>query len=246
MGLTALEGLANQLSNNIFRGLSVDTFEVTIGYQYQLSLEDLTVLRGCLVCMPNLTDLHISLPPTPPNLLLEVLEAVELQHLELLKTNMPHSALIPFLRHARHRSIKAMVLKDCGLGENCRLQKISLANVRDLDCSTRCFPTIQAPYATRLILRNDDVLRPTSLVLGRVSPRTHLTHLTLEFFSGDLDILEKLVVFAPNLRKLRLVERVGTSVSMDCIMKPPRCSSTCWFSATAGYLGVAYGNPSLR
>lgn len=139
-----------------------------------------------------------------------------------------------------------MVLRDCGLGENCRLQKISLANVRDLDCSIRCFPAIPAPYVTRLSLRNDDALRSTSLFLGRVSPRMHLTHLTLEFFSGDLDILEKLVIFAPNLRKLRLIERVGTSVSASYVMKLPRSSSKDVPSATAGSLDVAYGNPSPR
>lgn len=223
----------------------MDTFEVTIGRQYQLYLEDLSTLRGCLTHMPNLTDLHIDLPPTPPTLLLEVLEAVELQKLELLKTNMPHSALTPFLRNARHRQVKAMILEDCGVGENCRLQKISLDHVRDLDCSIRCFPTIHAPYVSRLSLRNDNVLHSTSFILGRVSPRTHLTHLTVEFFSGDLDILEKLVIFAPNLRKLRLIERVGISVSVNHI-KPSHCSSMPLFSAMAGSLAVGYGSRLLR
>lgn len=93
------------------------------------------------------------------------------------------------------------------LSDGCVLRGVELARLTTVECSVDCFRHIVRPANIgRLTLYNDAPLTDTSLALNRTLPFYNLTNLTLQYFSGDFDVLNKVATFAPSLRKLRLIE----------------------------------------
>ena len=163
--------------------------------------------------MPNLTDLTLvfsfSGAHIRPSMSTSLAE-VTLPYLQLLKTNLPHSVLMPFLQNPLNtKNLLFLVLHTAGRDA----PAYELPSVLTLECSIDCFQAARFPNVERLTLHNNSQSIFTSLYLQQALPLRHLANLTLQFYSNDYDILDKVVTFAPRVRKLRIMELVAPTVS---------------------------------
>ncbi|KAI1795830.1 hypothetical protein LXA43DRAFT_1090464 [Ganoderma leucocontextum] len=161
-----------------------------------------------LQLVPHLTDLTLLLPATtPPDLLLDV----NFGGLQFFKSNLPHAVLAAFL--ARHQSVSVLVLGPCGPTRRCPLLEVDLAHVTDLECDAECVRSLAHSDLFRLTI-GKSTGGPRIGVVFRTSPMcaSGLYSLTIDFFPDDVDVLDNLSLFAPFLRKLKLLEQRGASV----------------------------------
>lgn len=165
-------------------------------------------IRASLLLVPGLTDLTLVLPTTtPPDLLL----GVDFPALQFFKSNMPHAALAAFL--ARHRSVSVLVLGACGPVRRCPLVEADLTHVTELECDAECVRALAHSDLFRLtISKSTDGPRIGVIFRTTLVCASALYSLTIDFFPDDLDVLDKLSLFAPFLRKLKLLEQRGVSV----------------------------------
>ncbi|KAI0340551.1 hypothetical protein BDW22DRAFT_1430698 [Trametopsis cervina] len=212
--IDGLEAFSAMLQQNQGIGLVVDTFEVVLDAA-GATRRTFVLLHDVLKLLPQLTDLIIQIYRVLPEMftdLYDILSGVELRALELFKTNLPHRAIIPFLQNFQHRrSLFQLVLEDCGLTNLCPLREVDLTHITDLECPIHCAQRTSTSHLTRLILHNASPSFSASDALLKMPIRSNLTHLTLKFFSSDLDILNSIILFAPRLRKLRLIELVSAA-----------------------------------
>lgn len=209
-----LQKFAAELLADRALGQRIDTFEINMPFE-DVAL-DFALIKRCLQVMPHLTDLTLELPFRLPVQVDTILADVELPELQWFRTNLPHSAVAGFLEDARNvKNLFVLVLGgDCGHEGRCALHQVDLASMRNVECSVGCFRHFRSPSITRLALHNKTPAVLTSVALQQTIPYANITHFTLQFYSDDYNVLDKVAAFAPNLRKLRLTELVTCVVSL--------------------------------
>ncbi|PIL29463.1 hypothetical protein GSI_08405 [Ganoderma sinense ZZ0214-1] len=162
-------------------------------------------IRTSLQLVPELTDLTLLLPLAPPP---DLLLNLKFKALQFFKSNLPHTALTTFL--ARHHSVSDLVLGPCGPAKPCPLYDVDLSHVTNLECEATCVRSLAHSDLFRLTI-GKSTEGPRVGVVFRTSPVcvSGLYSLTIDFFPDDIDVLDNLSLFAPFLRKLRLLEQRG-------------------------------------
>ncbi|KAI0083223.1 hypothetical protein BDY19DRAFT_998749 [Irpex rosettiformis] len=205
-----LQDFAAELLAKPTRGLILDTLEISM--LSDAPIPDYALIRKCLELTPHITDLTLVLPlfiPTIHSQSTTVLTDVELPSLQLLKTNLPHTDVATFLKNTSNlnRLLFLVLQGTCVSADGCALRDVQLPGLTTLECSVGCLRHVCSPNIDHLVLHNNTPLTITSVSLHRAPPyNNNLTNLTLQFFSNDYHILDKIATFAPKLCKLRLVE----------------------------------------
>ena len=167
-------------------------------------------LRHSLVAASRLTGLVLLLSCPVPN---GFLHGVSLDALVFFKTNIPHSALVDFL--VAHAAIATLSLDRCGRGpgRTCRLAAIDLSHVIALEIPTACVRGTAHNALLRLTMEAHNSTSDVPAVLrGLPGPLNSLLYLTVDIYPYDYDILERIVIAAPRIRSLKLVEQVLPTV----------------------------------
>ncbi|KAI0735940.1 hypothetical protein C8Q76DRAFT_792425 [Earliella scabrosa] len=163
-------------------------------------------LRFCLLSSINVVDLILILPPFAFD---EVLTNVHFSRLELLKTNLPHRFLAPFL--VSHNTITDLCLDGCGRAPNeqCPLRHLDLGHVTTVECGNECVVAASHSALLRLTAEHmgDASPSPTTFLRTVNPPLAALFELKLDFFPDDYDLLDQIVMVAPRLQRLKLLER---------------------------------------
>ncbi len=162
-------------------------------------------LRQCLLKSPQLEDLILMLPPDTAE---NILDGLAFEHLELLSTNLPHHRVSAFV--ASHATLTDLCLGTCSPPANgvCPLSMVNIDHVKTLECPLDCVSAAR-PGLCRLTAEdagNSRLSAPAAL-MSISTPLTHLFALTLDFYPDDYDILDKIVVAAPRVRRLKLLEK---------------------------------------
>ncbi|OJT09095.1 hypothetical protein TRAPUB_5 [Trametes pubescens] len=184
------------------------TLSAQEGYEAQ-------ALRDVLRLTPNVECLVLDLPSEAP---ITLLNGLHFPKLRVLSTNLPHRVLISFI--ANHGSLTSLALRDCDSGPQaaCPLRGQELRHLEDLQCPSRCFAGIaRGPLVTATV----NLTRLTSvanLAIQTLSA-SHLHTLTVDCFSTDYDILSRVSLAVPNLRKLKLIEKPQPHVC-DVVFDP--------------------------
>lgn len=174
-------------------------------------------LRHCLLAVPNITDLTMTLlSPVPVNLL----QGITFPSLDFFKTNLPHAMLVEFL--AAHPTLTTLCLDACGRGDEaaCPLTAIDLRHVLGIECPTACIRGTSHSDLVRLTMHTTASVPDAPTVLSSLAPPAScasLLYLIIDVFADDYDILDRVAVVAPRLQSLKLVEKARMGVSTYCI-----------------------------
>ena len=184
---------------------ALDTLVITLDLPYPID-----ALRKALSAAVHIEDLILLLPSddTPDNILV----GLHFAHLELFKMNLPHRYIMPFI--SQQPSLKCLCLGPCGRddGASCPLQTHNLDHVVTAKYPVSCIMGFVHPNLLRLTLEGGCHLHNAPALLRSIQPFPFLFALTLDFFPDDYDILESVVRVAPQLQKLKLVEKHRTYV----------------------------------
>ncbi len=173
-----------------------------------------SLLRELLRLPCNLETLTLALPSTSPP---TILNGLLFPRLTVFTTNLPHLCLVSFL--SAHPAIVSLTLQACGARNSCPLRQLNLGRLSELRCPARCMADIahgQVASATVNLTRMASV---AALAINALST-SPLWSLTIEFFSDDHDILARVAGAAPNLHKIKLLEKPRTQV-WDVLYRPP-------------------------
>lgn len=215
--------------------LALDSVMVYLDLPYPIDM-----LRSALSTVPHVSDLVLFLPceDTPD----DILDGLHFAHLQLFKTNLPHRYLTPFL--SQQTTITCLCLGGaCGCAEwqCCPLKGYGLNHVSTLECPTTCLAAITHGWLLCLTVEGPSLSSSTPAALCSIhSPLLRLSALTLEFFPDDCEILETVVHVAPNVEKLKLIEKpriyvclvFHVSTLLCCILTSPAAASS--FAITQG------------
>ncbi|KAI0702553.1 hypothetical protein C8Q76DRAFT_789321 [Earliella scabrosa] len=210
-------------------------------------------LPVCLALTPNLTILEIF---TTPPILLPSLSSVPLPRVDVLKTNLPHRTLYPFL--ATHPTLRALDISSCGRTRQCPLSPAVVGEITDVRCPLGCAPRLAHERLEHLRV---DLPGPTTLASAVLAyfpvPLDALYVLTVEFSVDDAKILDTIAASMPAVRHLKLVEKTKPLTHKH---KPrPWFNRTAWSASlnkmvdlerlliyTAGSVGTTPGNAVLE
>lgn len=170
-------------------------------------------LRICLLTVPNLTDLNMTLPLPITS---DFLQGIVFPSLVFFKTNLPHAALVEFL--AAHPTLNTLCLDACGRGTAavCPLNGMDITNVLGIECPTACVRGTAHQQLIRLTMHTTETVPDVPTVLCSLplpAPLASLLYLVVDVFPDDYDILERISDAAPRLQSLKLVERSRMRVS---------------------------------
>ncbi|KAI1789834.1 hypothetical protein LXA43DRAFT_1095917 [Ganoderma leucocontextum] len=161
-------------------------------------------LRQCLSVVINVVDLVLLLPLDPfPYLLV----GLPFPKLELLKTNLPHRDLLPFIGLAPHLSV--LCLGSCTRDAHervCPLSDANLSNILTMECPAGCASGAARGQLVRLTVDDRSSIAGIPQAL-RSFPAPLLSYLSLDFFLDDYDVLQGILSAVPSLRKLKLLEK---------------------------------------
>ncbi|KAI0708442.1 hypothetical protein C8Q76DRAFT_799707 [Earliella scabrosa] len=163
-------------------------------------------LRFCLLSSINVVDLVLVLPTAGFD---DVLANVHFGRLELFKTNLPHRFLAPFL--VSHDTITDLCLDGCGRAPNeqCPLRHLDLGHVTTVECGNECVIATSHSALLRLTAEHMGHASPSPSTFLRTlnAPLVALFEMKLDFFPDDYDLLDQIVIVAPRLQRLKLLER---------------------------------------
>ncbi|TFY56543.1 hypothetical protein EVJ58_g7576 [Rhodofomes roseus] len=179
-------------------GLAIEDLSLSLPTDLEYPVD---AVRQCLRLTPNVETLILDLPSSSP---VSILCGLTLPKIQLLSTNLPHQCLVSFL--ASHRSLRSLVLRFCGNGSNCPLRHVDLAHVTELQCPSRCLSGIARGRVSRATV-NLTRLASNAVLAVRALSTSPLYSLSLDFYATDYDMLLRVAAAAPNLRKLKLVEK---------------------------------------
>ena len=165
-------------------------------------------LRLCLVLLRHLEDLELRLVGLSHSSWARLLRSVNLQSLQNLSTNAPHSVLCHFLPEAMNmRHLR--LLSYCG--NICQLENVPLPYLTDVTAATACIvPLINRARVERLsiiYLGLEDNVAFSQMLRSLAPSSPTLTTLHIDFDPRDRDILKRISEVAPNLTALKLVEK---------------------------------------
>ncbi|KAI0746379.1 hypothetical protein C8Q80DRAFT_1271282 [Daedaleopsis nitida] len=165
------------------------------------------IFAACLALTPNLVILELNTTPPIP---LPSLAGIHLPTIEVLKTNVPHRALGPFL--VANPSLRALDISSCGRGA-CSLGSFVFEHITEIRCPVRCASDVVHDAVSRLRLDSCGTGILGSNFITKITdiPETLYT-LTVEFCPDDAWILRAISATFPQLRNLKLVEKSKTSV----------------------------------
>ncbi|KAI0730669.1 hypothetical protein C8Q76DRAFT_792818 [Earliella scabrosa] len=160
-------------------------------------------ISAVLSLMPNISILELFL--TPPLPLTSLLNA-RLPFVTVLKTNMPHRVLVPFV--AAHYGLRALSIDSCGRSVKCALASIDVDHVTDIRCPVECAPHLVHEAITRLRLDSGRPGTVSSAVITKIPVAPPAIYvLTAEFKPEDGAILRKVAAKFRYLRNLKLIEK---------------------------------------
>ncbi|RDX45352.1 hypothetical protein OH76DRAFT_1357939, partial [Lentinus brumalis] len=161
------------------------------------------LLPDLLTLTPNL--MIFTLWVTPP-ISTASFAHVPLPSLEVVRTNLPHRALRPFI--ALRPTLRALDISACGRTRRCALCTISIQQVNDITCLVSCAPKIVHEDVERLRIALDDTPTLMSTAISSFPFALHRLHvLTVEYSVGDKAILQVIAAAMPGVRNLKLLER---------------------------------------
>ncbi len=161
------------------------------------------LLPGLLALTPNI--MILTLWVTPP-ISTTSLARVPLPSLEVVRTNLPHRALQPFI--ALRPTVKALDISTCGRARRCALSTTNIQHVNDITCEVSCAPKIVHDDLERLRIALDDTPTLMSTALSNFPFAMQRLHvLTVEYSAGDKAILRVIAATMPSIRNLKLLER---------------------------------------
>ena len=175
---------------------------------FKARLKTLRPLRLCLVLLRHLEDLELRLVGLSHSSWARLLRSVNLQSLQNLSTNAPHSVLCHFLLEATNVQ-NLRLLSHCG--NICQLENAPLPYLTDVTAATACLvPLISHARVEHLSiidlgLEDSAVFSRMLRSLAPSSPT--LTTLHIDFDPRDCDILKRISEVAPNLTALKMVEK---------------------------------------
>ena len=166
-------------------------------------------LHTCLTLTPNVVILELLVSPPVP---IAALGCGLLPYIEVLRTNLPHRSLLPFL--SLHPTLRAVELGACGRSRRCALACLDLPHITDIRAPSDCVANLAHAEMNRLRI---DAVGPHMLASAAIShfpPALNALHvLSVEFVPEDASILHSIAVHLPGLRNLKLLEKSKPSVS---------------------------------
>lgn len=171
-----------------------------------------SVLRTTLNFMTNLTDLVLDFPRgiTPP-----LLARVNLPHLRLFKSNMPHSRMTMFLlSHAdttvnANAPLRSLVIDSCGgRSRVCPLSLCVMDNITELECPLSCAAAglTLGKSVERLTTWHREATPPASKLIASLPRAPGLSFLSIEVSARDSRVLSTIPWLAPRVANLKIVE----------------------------------------
>ncbi|RPD78436.1 hypothetical protein L226DRAFT_292460 [Lentinus tigrinus ALCF2SS1-7] len=131
---------------------------------------------------------------------------VPLPSLEVIRTNIPHRALRPFV--AFHPTLRALDIDACGRARRCGLSTLNIHQVNDISCLVSCVPKLVHKDVERLRVALDDTDVLMSAAISAFPISLHRLHvLTVDFAANDKTILRVIATNMPGIRNLKLLER---------------------------------------
>ncbi len=168
-------------------------------------------LPACLALTPNVSILEVCI--TPPSSSMSFTR-VPLPYLEILKSNLPHRVLASFV--ALKPTLRALDISACGRARTCPLATISINCITDIRCRMACVSGVVHKDVERLRLDLSSSVELASVTISAlpvVAGRLYV--LTVEFTRDDESILRTIAANMPQLRDLKLLEKVTPSVSRE-------------------------------
>ncbi|TFK80422.1 hypothetical protein K466DRAFT_605346 [Polyporus arcularius HHB13444] len=159
------------------------------------------VLRELLRLPRNIETLTLHLPSTSPP---TILNGLLFPRLTVLTTNLPHHCLVSFL--TAHPGIVSLTVQACGARHTCPLRDLNLGRMSQLQCPARCLAGIAHGHVTSATVNLTCMTSMAAVAINALST-SPLWTLTIDFFADDYDILTRIAGAAPNLRKLKLLEK---------------------------------------
>lgn len=171
----------------------------------------LNALRRCLSLTRHLTDLSLYFSEDVP---VDLLQGLHFQSLEFFQTNLPHRHLPGFLYV--HSHITELCLDSCqrGVAKTCPLQFLHARQYLSVECPPECVRQTAHPRLIRLGVHDvHQSLLSASTIFGPLRPPlVGLLYMTLDFPPDDFDLLQVVSGVAPQLRKLKLLEKPRPNV----------------------------------
>lgn len=201
----ALQSFVASATCNPAIGYAVTDLKVSFNRRQAYSS---SLLRKCLMLVPNTTDLILTLPPSGSA---SIFSDVHLARLVMMKTNLSHRVIEGFLQ--RHPNVRCVVLGACGRRRHCPLGHLTLNYVNDLESSLECAKGLAGPNLRRLNVSMLSRFPVTTLL--RTIYLQGLSHLSVEIRADDHDILQVIASVAPALRNLRLMINPPSKVRLS-------------------------------
>ncbi len=182
------------------------------------------ILPALLMLTPNIVILTLWVYPPIST---ASFARVPLPNLEVIRTNIPHRALRPFV--AIRPTIRAFDISACGRARSCALSALSLQHVNDISCLVSCASKIVHADVERLRVALDDTPTLMSKAISSFPVTLHaLQVLTVEFATTDMAILRAVAAAMPRIRNLKLLERSKVrrvqgsahSIVISCLCRP--------------------------
>ena len=171
-------------------------------------LAALGTLRKCLSLLRHLEDLELHLNGLSHSSWVHILRSTNLEKLQNLSTNAPHSALCHFL--PKTMNLQHLRLLSC-CPDLCELENVPFLRLTDITAASVCVvPLAKHMRVERLSvidLGQDDCAAFPRMLRSLASSALTLTTLHIDFDPADRDILRRISEIAPKLTALKLIER---------------------------------------
>ncbi|KAH9847485.1 hypothetical protein C2E23DRAFT_890017 [Lenzites betulinus] len=172
-------------------------------------------LRAALRLTPNIECLVLNLPVESP---VTLLNGLQFPNLRVFSSNLPHRVLSTFL--AAHPLLVSLALRgSCGRSAQCPLQGLELHHLSDLQCPSRCFVGIARGSLVTATVNLTRLTSMSSLAIQTLSS-SRLYSLAVDYHSTDYDVLSRVAMAIPNLRKLKLNEKPHNQRRYDHSRRP--------------------------
>ncbi len=174
-------------------------------------------IRSVLRLTPKVTDLTLLLPKsTPP----DVFFLVRFRDLVFFKTNLPHHKVKPFVV-MHDRTLAVLVLDHCGADVQCPLASdVDLGSLSELECDASCVRALASSNLAHLRVKNDSTARCLPVIFRQLpTSLPELYSLTVDFYPADVDILRSIILVAPRVTKLKLLEKFVHTVSRAYLLR---------------------------
>ena len=159
----------------------------------------------------NVTDLEIIVPFKVPS---SMFNGVRLPQLVTFKTNIKHRAIGSFLAQ-NPTIVHLLLLASCGSATSCSLAATELPALTELKCGYACLPNSLPSSLSHLELFDPiphTAANSAIFTTRKCFPLKYLTVVALEVLEDEYDVLQNVHEGAPNVGRLKLVEKPVSSV----------------------------------